>query len=175
MSNIVFTKSYTNAFPCQYKWANHLHVNVWGRLLCRKCVFVCMYEHWYGHLLLSWVQIFNRWTSVVGGSEAVMEAVAGTFSVWGKLRCQSGLVQTAWPDNGDMEHYSYLLDSVRWHHHIKAATTASAMAKRMSLSWTLAIMWRKTKSLLVHVFIVVLIVCVKAELMSCTDNGIRKF
>lgn len=145
-------------------------------LVCRKYVFVCVYEHWYGHCCCC---CYREHRSSVDGSEAELEeTVVETFSAWGKLRCLSGLVQTAWPDNSDIQHYSYQPDPVRWHRHITAATTASALAKRLSLSWTPAVVWSKTdmktkSSRSWHINILVLyylIVCVKAGFVSCMDN-----
>lgn len=115
MSNIVFTKSYTNAFPCPYKWANHLQVNVWGQLLCRKCVFVCMYEHWYGHCCcyheyrssaggrLSWEDQKQRWKLWRGPS--VREVSWGVSQGWsrqpGQITVTWSTTVTCWTRSGD--------------------------------------------------------------------------
>ncbi len=143
-------------------------------LVCRKYVFVCMYEHWYGHCCYC---CYREHRSSAEGSEAELEeTVVETFSTWGKLRCLSGLDQTAWPDNGDMQHYSYQPNPVRWHRHITAATTASALAKGLSLSWTPAVVWSKTymktKSSRFgsYMFYVINFLCVKAVFVSCMDN-----
>ncbi len=145
-------------------------------LVCRKYVFVCVYEHWYGHCCRC---CYREHRSSAERSEAELEeTVVETFSTWGKLRFLSGLVQTAWPDNSDMQQLQLPAGpgQVTPPHH-SCHNSLSPGQQTVTVLNTGCSLEQDRSSRFWHINIQVLyylIVCVTAGFVSCMDNVVIK-